>query len=78
MRALAQAKALAAKIAENGPLAVKRSKQVIKESIDWSQDDMFDKQQAIVNPVFSSEDAIEGAAFAEKRKPAGKAVKATC
>tara|TARA_A100001015_G_scaffold28974_1_gene32219 strand:+ start:1075 stop:1842 length:768 start_codon:yes stop_codon:yes gene_type:complete len=68
--ALAQAKALAAKIAENGPLAVKRSKQVIKESIDWSQDDMFDKQQVIVNPVFSSEDAIEGAtAFKEKRKP---------
>jgi enoyl-CoA hydratase len=68
--ALAQAKALAAKIAENGPLAVKRSKQVIKESIDWAQDEMFEKQQAIVNPVFSSEDAIEGAtAFAEKRKP---------
>ena len=68
--ALAQAKALAAKIAENGPLAVKRSKQVIKESIDWSQGEMFEKQQAIVNPVFSSEDAIEGAtAFAEKRKP---------
>ena len=68
--ALAQAKALAAKIAENGPLAVKRSKQVIKESIDWSQDEMFEKQQAIVNPVFSSEDAIEGAtAFVEKRKP---------
>ena len=68
--ALVQAKALAAKIAENGPLAVKRSKQVIKESIDWSQDEMFEKQQAIVNPVFSSEDAIEGAtAFAEKRKP---------
>ena len=68
--ALAQAKVLAAKIAENGPLAVKRSKQVIKESIDWSQDETFEKQQEIVNPVFSSEDAIEGAtAFAEKRKP---------
>lgn len=68
--ALAHAKVLAAKIAENGPLAVKRSKQVIKESIDWSQDEMFEKQQEIVNPVFSSEDAIEGAtAFAEKRKP---------
>ena len=68
--ALAHAKALAAKIAENGPLAVKRSKQVIKESTDWSQDEMFEKQQEIVNPVFSSEDAIEGAtAFAEKRKP---------
>ena len=68
--ALAQAKMLAAKIAENGPLAVKRSKQVIKESIDWSQEEMFDKQQAITSAVFSSEDAIEGAtAFAEKRKP---------
>ena len=68
--ALAQAKVLAAKIAENGPLAVKRSKQVIKESIDWSQEDMFDKQQVITSAVFSSEDAIEGAtAFAEKRKP---------
>jgi len=68
--ALAHAKVLAAKIAENGPLAVKRSKQVIKESIDWSQDETFEKQQEIVNPVFSSEDAIEGAtAFAEKRKP---------
>lgn len=68
--ALAQAKVLAAKIAENGPLAVKRSKQVIKESIDWSQDETFEKQQEIVNPIFSSEDAIEGAtAFAEKRKP---------
>ncbi|MDG1032938.1 MAG: crotonase/enoyl-CoA hydratase family protein [Luminiphilus sp.] len=68
--ALAQAKVLAAKIAENGPLAVKRSKQVIKESIDWSQEEMFDKQQVITSAVFSSEDAIEGAtAFAEKRKP---------
>ena len=68
--ALAQAKVLAAKIAENGPLAVKRSKQVIKEAIDWSQEEMFDKQQVITSAVFSSEDAIEGAtAFAEKRKP---------
>ncbi|MDB2434083.1 crotonase/enoyl-CoA hydratase family protein [Luminiphilus sp.] len=68
--ALAQAKVVAAKIAENGPLAVKRSKQVIKESIDWSQEEMFDKQQVITSAVFSSEDAIEGAtAFAEKRKP---------
>ena len=68
--ALAQAKVLAAKIAENGPLAVKRSKQVIKESIDWSQEEMFDKQQVITSVVFSSEDAIEGAtACAEMRKP---------
>ena len=39
---------MAAKIAENGPLAVKRSKQVIKESIDWSQDETFDKYRATV------------------------------
>jgi len=31
---------------------------------------MFDKQNEIVQPVFVSEDAIEGAtAFAEKRAP---------
>ena len=31
---------------------------------------MFAKQNAIVSPIFTSEDAIEGAtAFAEKRAP---------
>lgn len=68
--ALAAAKALAAKIAANGPLAVAVSKQVIIESADWSADEMWQKQGAIVSPVFASEDAIEGAtAFAEKRAP---------
>jgi enoyl-CoA hydratase len=34
---------------------------------------MFAKQQDILNPVFTSEDAIEGAtAFAEKRAPVWK------
>ena len=46
--ALAQAKVLAAKIAENGPLAVKRSKQVIKESIDWSQDETFESSRKLL------------------------------
>ena len=68
--ALDAAKELAAKIAANGPLAVAASKQVMLEQADWSQDEMFRKQGDIVNPVFSSEDAIEGAtAFAEKRAP---------
>ncbi len=68
--ALEGAKALAAKIAATGPLAVAVSKQVILEQTDWSQDEMFQKQGDIVNPVFVSEDAIEGAtAFAEKRAP---------
>lgn len=69
-KALETALELAKTIAANGPLAVKVSKQVVQESSDWSQADMWDKQQEIVNPVFSSEDAIEGAtAFAEKRAP---------
>ncbi len=68
--ALDAARELAAKIAANGPLAVAASKQVILEQGDWSQDEMFKNQNAIVNPVFTSEDAIEGAtAFAEKRAP---------
>ncbi len=68
--ALDAAKELAAKIAANGPLAVAASKQVILEQADWSQDEMFKKQGAIVQPIFTSEDAIEGAtAFAEKRAP---------
>jgi enoyl-CoA hydratase len=68
--ALDAAKELAAKIAANGPLAVAASKAVIMGQPDWSQDEMFEKQNAIAMPVFSSEDAIEGAtAFAEKRAP---------
>ena len=69
-QALEAAHALAAKIAGNGPLAVKLSKQVVREQQDWATGEMFAKQQEILQPVFSSEDAIEGAtAFAEKRAP---------
>ena len=68
--ALDAAKELAATICANGPLAVKVSKQVITESGDWRADEMWEKQQAMVMPIFTSEDAIEGAtAFAEKRAP---------
>ncbi len=68
--ALDAAKELAAKIAANGPLAVAASKQVIAKQSDWNQAEMFKKQGEIVTPVFTSEDAIEGAtAFAEKRAP---------
>ena len=68
--ALDAARQLAAKIAANGPLAVAASKQVVARQGDWSMDEMFRRQGEIVSPVFSSEDAIEGAtAFAEKRPP---------
>ena len=68
--ALEAALELAAAVAANGPLAVKASKQVIVESRLWSDDEMWAEQQAIVGPIFTSEDAREGAAaFAEKRAP---------
>ncbi|GAB5450331.1 MAG: crotonase/enoyl-CoA hydratase family protein [Halioglobus sp.] len=68
--ALDAAKELAAKIVANGPLAVAVSKQVILDSANWSEEDMWKKQGDLVMPVFGSEDAIEGAtAFAEKRAP---------
>ena len=68
--ALEAARELAATICANGPLAVKVSKQVVTESAEWSADEVWQKQQALVMPIFTSEDAIEGAtAFAEKRAP---------
>ena len=68
--ALDGAKALAAKIVANGPLAVKVSKQIIKESRGWPMDERYDRQGKLIAPVFVSHDAREGAAaFAEKRAP---------
>ncbi|MGK2865645.1 MAG: crotonase/enoyl-CoA hydratase family protein [Mycobacterium sp.] len=68
--ALAGALELAEKITANGPLAVAATKEIIVKSAEWSQTEMWEKQNAIMGPVFGSKDAIEGAtAFAEKRKP---------
>lgn len=72
-QALEKALALAAAIAANGPLATAASKQIVVESSEWSRDEMFQKQMEIGGPVFTSEDAREGAtAFAEKRAPVWK------
>lgn len=69
--ALDAALELARAIAANGPLALIASKRIVQESVDWSQAEMFERQFAIAEPVFASQDAREGAAaFAEKRKPA--------
>ena len=69
-QALAVALELAGSVAANGPLAVAVSKRIVSESADWSQAEMFARQQPIAAPVFSSADAREGsAAFAEKRAP---------
>jgi enoyl-CoA hydratase len=67
---LAAAKALAARVAENGPLALIASKAIVRDSHEWTEAEMWDKQAAYIQPVFTSSDAREGAAaFAEKRKP---------
>jgi enoyl-CoA hydratase len=69
-QALAGAKELAARVAENAPLALAATKRVIVESADWTREEAFDRQGEIINPVFVSKDAAEGAkAFGEKRKP---------
>lgn len=69
-KALETAKELAAKIAENAPLALAATKKIIVESAEWSTEEMWDKQNVISGPIFGSKDAQEGPkAFAEKRKP---------
>ncbi|MEV7005365.1 crotonase/enoyl-CoA hydratase family protein [Streptosporangium sp. NPDC051022] len=68
--ALAKAVELAGRIAQNAPLALAATKRLIVESGDWSGAEMFAKQADIIDPIFASKDAMEGAAaFAEKRAP---------
>jgi enoyl-CoA hydratase len=68
--ALAGAKELAARIAQNAPLALAATKRVVVESADWDSAVAFERQGEIIMPVFTSKDAMEGAAaFAEKRAP---------
>ncbi|MBB6173728.1 enoyl-CoA hydratase [Nocardiopsis mwathae] len=71
--ALAGARELAARIAANAPMAVAVSKQVITASADWTTDTMWSRQDEFIGPVFTSHDAMEGAAaFAERRPPVWK------
>ncbi len=68
--AMAGALELAERIAENGPLAVAASKEIVAAARDWRADDAFARQGEVLGPVFASSDAKEGAvAFAEKREP---------
>lgn len=52
--------ALAQKIAENGPLAVLRTKQIASAAADWGAEEGWKCQQPFIDEVFASEDAAEG------------------
>lgn len=68
--AIEGARALAARVAANGPLAIIASKGVVRDSWLWADGDILPKQSPYISHVFQSDDAKEGArAFAEKRKP---------
>jgi enoyl-CoA hydratase len=72
-QALDAARELAETIAANGPLALAATKRIMVESADWPDAEYFDRQREIIEPVFNSEDAREGAtAFAERRDPVWK------
>ena len=62
--------ALAERICEAAPLAVRATKKVIKASLEVPESEAWGIQAEATAQVFRSPDAIEGAtAFAEKRKP---------
>ena len=68
--ALDAAVELAEVIGANGPLAVAATKQIVQSAPAWSPEEMWDRQDEVVRPVFASEDAREGStAFAERRPP---------
>ncbi len=61
---------LAELIAANGPLAVRAAKVIARSSIaeGWTDEQAWDRQMKVVEPVMNSEDLKEGLrAFAEKR-----------
>jgi enoyl-CoA hydratase len=67
---LDEAVALADRIAANGPLAVRATKQLMREALDVSRDELWERQAEAAQQVFGSDDAKEGArAFVEKRAP---------
>ncbi len=71
--ALEGALVLARQITANAPLSVAMSKRIIRESVDWPEEGIWERQRPLSESVLASEDAQEGArAFAEKRAPVWK------
>jgi enoyl-CoA hydratase len=65
--------ALAERIGENSPVAVRVSRQLVREALDLNEAQAWKRNNELSLEVFSAGDAIEGAtAFAEKREPVWK------
>jgi enoyl-CoA hydratase len=61
---------LAAAIARNAPLGVEAVKRLLRLAPGRAEEELWPKQRELVEAVFGSDDAQEGArAFAEKRPP---------
>jgi enoyl-CoA hydratase len=69
-KALDEALALAESIAENGPLALRATKDILTRQRDWSEAEFWERQETVAAVAMASEDAREGSrAFTEKRPP---------
>jgi enoyl-CoA hydratase len=69
-RVLDEAIALAERIGENSPVAVRQSRRLVREAVELPEVEGWRRTIELMMPVFESGDAIEGAtAFAEKRPP---------
>jgi enoyl-CoA hydratase len=68
--ALDAARDLAAEIAQNAPMSLFASKEIIANAGRWPENSLWPRQNEILERVITSQDAREGAlAFAEKRPP---------
>lgn len=69
-QALETAIELAERLMVNGPTAQIATKEIIRRSYEWTEEEAWEKQMGIAEPALNSEDRKEGLkAFAEKRKP---------
>ncbi len=69
-RVVDEALALAARIAEASPAAVRGVRRLVRDSVDLAEADAWALNRTIMGEVFAAGDAIEGAtAFVEKRSP---------
>jgi enoyl-CoA hydratase len=68
--ALEAALELALRIAQNAPLSIAATKQILARAHEWHEEHAWKEQHKLARPALRSQDATEGArAFAEKRPP---------